>query len=226
MKRTSVTIEAGAARYLAEGSLAAMNRLGWYPTLNTARITIGKDGVQAVATDRYRVHVINAETEKRSGEGVFLLPEAALRWIVKNAGTFSSRSNRAVKPIAVMQFTPADPAVQHDTGSVQITFKRDEALDESVTYTGPLFRGNFPPVERLVDETRVADEVAAPRNLNLDYLASMRVLAPARNVPARVRFTEAKHNHAKQGAIHVSYASNGKVYAEAILQPVREEDAD
>lgn len=215
-KKNTVTIRTGLAKYMADAMLAAADKEGWTPIIEGAHIRVADSALTAIATDRYRVHLLPIEIEGKAKDHDFVMPRNLLTWLSKNAATFN-RSHGALNPVVTITTVPPGEE-KDDNGLCEITVRKDADVDTDVlTMRGQLVRGNFPPVERLVEAARNAEVVATPPLLDLDFMASMRALSPERKFPARVRFVKATGDN-KPPVAHVVFARGGKTYAEAILQ--------
>lgn len=218
-KKNSVTIKAHAARYLAEGMLAAVSKDNVTPTICGAHIRVEKGELVGVSTDRYRVHRVVLDVDGKSKPHEFILPREALQWLEKNAGAYSRRRSGPYEP--VVTFTthlPAEGAPASDTGTVEITVQRSVSLPDRIAYVGPLTKGTFPTVERLFAVARDADEVPGRLRLNLDFVGSVQHLNADRGSAPLIRFT-ASDTPNKPGPAHIVFAFGEKVYAEALVQP-------
>lgn len=215
-QKNTVTIRTGLAKYMADAMLAAVPKEAWTPSLQGAHISVAGKTLTAIATDRYRVHLLPIEIIGKAKPHEFVIPTDLLKWLSRNASTFN-RSRGALNP--VVTFTTVAPgAEKDDNGLCEITVRKDADVDTDVlTMRGHLVKGNFPPVVRLVEHARAAEVVALPPLLNLDMVASMRALSPERAFPARVRFVKATDDN-KPPVAHVVFERGGKTYAEAILQ--------
>lgn len=216
-KKNTVTMKAGTAKYLADAMLAGSSKDNLTPVICAAKVTIKGGALTAIATDRYRVHMVHLDVEGKAKDHEFVIGRELLTWLSKNANAFRSRGNSVFNPTVTIE-TREPSGEQGDDGLCVITVCRDADLDTDVlTMTGTLVRGNFPHVYRLVDTARIAEANAADIVLNLDFMASVRALSPAQGINPKIRFTVAS-NPNKPGPIYLAWG-NDRVIAEALIQP-------
>lgn len=236
---TRIILIASEAQRLARGALAAASPDDVTPIITGAKLTVDATGkVTMAATDRYRVHRIftdavprPAENRTEDGlaniwdEGSVILPREALKWISANALKLKFYSH------VVIEFEPYveatyNPATLGELGRIRIEVRAgmpDGSLlpDEEGMYAYACrpVAGRYPPVERLFDGLQWSSESNDKGVLlNIDFVAGLKPLAVRKGANARIRFTK-PNDYGKPGPVGFSFEDNGKVYADAIIQP-------
>lgn len=204
---TTITLEAGAARFLAEALLPAASKDDVTPVLTGVHLSIENGKLRGTATDRYRVHTVLVDVVGEAPETLdALVPRSAIYWLTRHAGAYITRRHSPLKPVVVFEFSDTIP-----TRAV-IRVREDATGDvDEQTMSTALIHGKFPPVMRLVETARTAETVQGEAPLNVAYLSSMRALGNTR-MPAVVRFTKGDH---RPGPVYLKFGE----YAEAIIQP-------
>lgn len=204
---TTITIEAGAARFLAEALLPATSKDDVTPVLTGVHLSIENGKLRAVATDRYRVHAVLLDVVGDApAELNALIPRSIMQWIVRATAAYTRRRAQPFKPVVVFE-------IDEDGSRALIRAREDaEANLEEQTITTALIKGNFPPVMRLIATARTADTAdAAEGMLNLDFVSSLKALG---STPPVIRFTKAENPH-REGVVHFWFGD----HAEALIQP-------
>ncbi|GAA4176411.1 hypothetical protein [Gryllotalpicola koreensis] len=211
MTKQTFTMSAHALRYLAEASLAAIDKTEWAtPILLAAHFEVEKGRVRALATDRYRVHEAFAETKKAAKPHELLIHHSELSWVVT-----TMRQNRKAfgghDPVATVVTEFAD----EKAATVTITISGG---DLALSRTAKTVAGNFPPVWKLLDQARAAEISSEPKLLKLAFLNKARALSLDGAETPRLTFTKGT-NPNKPGVVILDFENAGKVYATALIQP-------
>ena len=218
-KTNTVTISAQSAKYLADAMLAAASKDDVTPVICAAQITVTPEELRGLATDRYRVHTVALNVQSKPKAHEFVVPRDALLWLSKNALAFTSRRYTAFDPI--VKFTTRAPGEANgDHGYLKLEVRQSidsGDVDGVISRTGPLVKGNFPPVGKLFEKARAAELHAGPFMLKPELLSSLRVLGGKWDVPL-IRPT-ASENPAKPGPVHFEFKQGDRVFAEALIQP-------
>ncbi|MFF1633947.1 hypothetical protein [Leifsonia sp. NPDC058248] len=218
MTMNSFTLNAADAKYLADVGLSASSADDVTPVICAAMFYVTETEVRVVSTDRYRIHTAIAAPSEPAPDHEVLIDRTALTWMSKNANALGRQRN-LVKPIVTITSEPADPNANARGGALTITVTEwvgDDA--RTLTYTAHTVKGNFPPVMRLVQEARDAEESEGGR-LKLDFLAKARPLAMHPDYAPRIKFTKATTDNSRPGPALLQFKNAGVVYAEAIIQP-------
>jgi len=214
-KSNVLTITATDAKYLADAMLAAASRDNVTPLLCAARVYVDKDGVHAVATDRYRVHRVHLEAVKKNRAHEFVIDRTMLTWLARNALVFKAYGS-------VVTFTTTPPGEgKDDKGLIRAEVRADADADDgygTLSRTGFPVRGTFPTVERLFAEAEENVSDIGSVSLNLEFLAGLRPLTPMRGMTPLIRATQ-KPEYKKPGPVWFTFEYDGKVRAEALVQP-------
>lgn len=217
-KKIAITLDASTARYLADAMLAAVSKDDVTPVICAAHLKLLDGQLQGIATDRYRAHRVYLDVVKAPKTGDFLMPREALVWMQKNARTYKPRGHSYFRPRVDIESTAAGAAAG-DTGRIKITVRRDDSMDDSISYSGPGVKGAFPPVFKLIDTARDAEESSSSVILDVELLAKVRALAPD-PFPPRIKFTKASDpSVTKPAPVYIEFGSKNKTFADAILQP-------
>ncbi|UAJ78350.1 hypothetical protein IT072_13895 [Leifsonia sp. ZF2019] len=155
------------------------------PVITGALFTLDKGRITLMGTDRYRVHRVRGDY-KGSPSGTFIVPQAALKWLTKNAAFFGRRRiSDLLQPWARIdfRFEPISAGltgtmIHCPRGTVTITISEPVATDAaSITYTLPLIKGGFPPLHELFDKAESLEPVAAAGAIRMDLLADTKRIA-------------------------------------------------
>lgn len=217
-----VILDAFAAKWLAQAALSAVAKDDTTPMITCAHVRIDDGWLRTVSTDRYRVHTAIAEVKEASDGFQALLPARVLRWIAANASYYGPAGRLVSEPVIRIDWTPNDPGDRFSLP--KITVRVSDAGDESLRSPAYLefhdvgFKGNYPPVERLLSQARVAAEAPAAARLNPELLAAVRQLSRERNYAPAFKFT-ADTNPNKPGPLLVTFGDRDNPYAEALIQP-------
>lgn len=181
----TATIDAHDARYLVDAVLPAVSKDDVTPVICGALWSITVGQVELTATDRYRVHRVRGEAETE-GDGQFIVPRDALVWLYRNANVWGRRRNLVTEPKLLVEFDPAG------TIDPRFRFTVVEGLGTThrqLSYDGPLTKGNFPQVYKLIDKARAAG-TADPGRVRLDYLAAAGRLSYDQGDVPRIKYTQ------------------------------------
>lgn len=207
---TTITLEAGAARFLAEALIPASSKDDVTPILTGIHLSIENGKLRGIATDRYRVHTVLLDlVGDTPTELSALVPRNVMQWLAKAAAAYTSpRRAHPFKPVVVFE-------INDENTRALIRVKEDATADlEEQTITTPLIKGNFPPVLKLVEAARTEETAdSAEGMLNLDLLAGLKALG-GRHTPPVIRFTKPKDGR-KEGVVHFWFGD----HAEALIQP-------
>lgn len=213
---TTLSLPVADAVYLAKAGLAAASKDDITPIITGVVLSAADGVVKAVSTDRYRVH--RATVESAGADlAPFLLPQRALRWLVSNASFFVRPRQVLVEPIVTFTFFPQEwpdankvtpDVVCAPSGSLTISIVENGGDNpDAVSVTTELIKGNFPPVERLLDAAIAADDVSERTPVNLDLLSRSRVLARWRDEQPVIRTVKTGADRNKSGQMLVVYPS-------------------
>lgn len=216
----TLTLPVADALYLARAAVAAAGDDEVTPILCSVLISAADGVVKVVSTDRYRVHRATASIEDAQLPP-YLLPREALSWLVANAGFFGRRTIFPVtvgfhfEPTDYPETKPAGRAIPAPGGIVTISITEGETAGaDQLSYRTQLVRGNFPPVEDLVDEAIKADDIADDGFVNLTFLSKSRSLASYANQNPRVRFVGRGN---KPGQVLVIYPNGVALIQKAVF---------
>lgn len=204
---TTITIEAGAARFLAEALLPAASKDDVTPVLTGIHLSIENGKLRGLATDRYRVHAVLIDIVGEVPEDLdALIPRAVMTWIVRATGAYTGRRSNPFKPVVIIE-------VNDDNTRALIRVRQDAEADlEEQTITTPLIKGNYPPVMRLIEAARTAEAATgAEAMLDLAKLTQLKALGDTAPV---IRFTKPTSG-TKEGVVHFWFGD----HAEALIQP-------
>lgn len=194
LTKVTINLPISDAKYLARAGLAAASRDDITPVITGVLLSAVNGHVKAVATDRYRVHRATAAVEGVEDFPPFLIPGSALRWLVSNAAFFG----RGMLPQTVtIELEPTAERVENPTGAtaspegkVTLTIREGDFEGASfVAHQTALIKGNFPPIEKLLDDALGATpDASGTGTLDLDFLAKCRALANYNGEKPKVYF--------------------------------------
>lgn len=211
----TITLSRDQAKWLAEVGLSASSTDDVTPIICAAHIEVTGDSARVTCTDRYRVHTAPVKLEAKARAHSFLLSRAALLWLSKNAA-FHGRTLAEFNRVTIRT-----RSVDGIPTTVTITVLASE-IDgaASVSWTGELVKGNYPPVLRLFEIAREAEQ-GGPCRLNLGFLAKAEKLGDVGDAPL-LKFTRSE-NPNKPGPAYLAFTriveEGVETYAEAVIQP-------
>jgi hypothetical protein len=210
--KNTIILTRSQGKWLAEVGLSASSADDVTPVICAAQIQVTGSEARVTATDRYRVSSAVVKLKEKSEAHTFLLPRAALQWLNRSAGYHG----RYAEDLQRVVITTSQPEI--GPHMVTIIVKASDMADAAtVSWTGELTKGNFPPVYTLVEKARDAEAGTPEARLNLEWFSKVKLFG-ARHLTPLVKFTKTD-NPNKPGPVYLAWSDDGAVYAEAIIQP-------
>jgi DNA polymerase-3 subunit beta len=198
---TVIPVRAEYLRSLACAAVAA-GKDDTLPTLTGVRLEWGPGYLRAVATDRYRLAIIEHHAEETGSavEGVALVPAKELVAYVKTL----PKPTRYGLPAVVM--------IKPGEGEVTFTCT---SPDGEVTRTIRTLDGEFPKYQSLVP-TEFKDLPSDGIAMNPQYVADVAKMPNGKGVPVRLQFTEPNRPMVWHGGV-----TGSDMHWRYLLMPVR-----
>lgn len=215
---STIILNREGASLLVDAALSAVSKDDVTPVICGAHVSVEDGKVRVTATDRYRIHTALIEAKDIEGEPEAIIPRVALEWLAKNRSYFGNTLHHHHR-IRIDIGKPVERALKTEPGALSIVVMEHESdAAASVAWNGRHTLGNFPPVMRLIDTARDAEAVVATPLLRMDFMGRVNRLTRWRGNPVRVKFTAGTKPN-KPGPVYFSVEHDGKVVAEALLQP-------
>ena len=210
-KPNIITLTRPEAKWFVDAALSSASDDDVTPSICGALVRTEGAFATILCTDRYRVTLAKA-TVASTADHEFIVPRDALVWLRKNLATFGRYK---VELQSVTITTTPDGAL-----AVTVFEGRPAETRGSLTWSGFVTKGNFPPLERLFVPARASDAVSGA-HVNLDFIAKARTLAIP-GYPPNLKFTTSA-NPDKPGPLLITFEKGERgareTYAEVLVQP-------
>lgn len=207
-KPKKLVLDRRSARRLYDVAMSGMSADDVTPVICAAHVTAEGTTLTVTVTDRYRVHTAPISIRERVAGFDALIPRAAFQWLAKNLNAFG-RDGLAAQQVVI---------TLHSEGQLVIEVQESSALAAAaVAWRGSVTKGNFPPVDRLIEKARAAEETTGPVRLNLNFLGKAGALGNGYEAPL-FKFT-ATDKTDKPGPLYLRWGNADAPTAEALVQP-------